>query len=81
MAVFGAPLAHEDDAERAVRAALSILEAVPELNGEHREGWRGGGLRVTAAPPGWPSPFAIRRTPATRDLESADVVYERPEGP
>ena len=28
MAVFGAPVAHEDDAERAVRAGLRILEAI-----------------------------------------------------
>ena len=32
MAVFGAPVAHEDDAERAVRAGLAILEAISELN-------------------------------------------------
>src|SRR5712692_9057174 len=32
MAVFGAPLAHEDDAERAVRAGLRILEAIGDLN-------------------------------------------------
>ena len=32
MAVFGAPVAHEDDAERAVRAGLAILEAIVELN-------------------------------------------------
>ncbi len=32
MAVFGAPLAHEDDPERAVRAALAAREAVQELN-------------------------------------------------
>ncbi len=32
MAVFGAPVAHEDDAERAVRAGLGILEAIGELN-------------------------------------------------
>ena len=32
MAVFGAPVAHEDDAERAVRAGLAILEAIEELN-------------------------------------------------
>jgi len=34
MAVFGAPTAHEDDAERAVRAGLRILEAISELNEE-----------------------------------------------
>src|ERR1051326_640132 len=32
MAVFGAPVAHEDDAERAVRAGLRIIEAIGELN-------------------------------------------------
>ncbi|HEX4747471.1 MAG TPA: adenylate/guanylate cyclase domain-containing protein [Gaiellaceae bacterium] len=32
MAVFGAPTTHEDDAERAVRAGLSILEGIEELN-------------------------------------------------
>src|SRR3989442_8533813 len=31
MAVFGAPVAHEDDAERAVRAGLALLEATEEL--------------------------------------------------
>jgi class 3 adenylate cyclase len=32
MAVFGAPVAHGDDPERAVRAAISIRDAVEELN-------------------------------------------------
>lgn len=32
MAVFGAPIAHEDDPERAVRAGLRIAEATVELN-------------------------------------------------
>ena len=32
MALFGAPAAHEDDPERAVRAALAIREAIAELN-------------------------------------------------
>jgi class 3 adenylate cyclase/predicted ATPase len=31
MAVWGAPTAHEDDAERAVRAALELVAAVPSL--------------------------------------------------
>ena len=32
MALFGAPVAHEDDAERAVRAALGMQEAMEEIN-------------------------------------------------
>ena len=36
MAVFGAPVAHEDDAERAVRSALRVLEAVEALELEVR---------------------------------------------
>jgi class 3 adenylate cyclase len=32
MAVFGAPTAHEDDPERAVRAALAVRDAIRELN-------------------------------------------------
>jgi class 3 adenylate cyclase/tetratricopeptide (TPR) repeat protein len=35
MAVFGAPVAHEDDAERAVRVGLRILDAIDDLNAEH----------------------------------------------
>ena len=35
MAVFGAPIAHGDDAERAVRAGLRVLEGIEELNREH----------------------------------------------
>ena len=36
MGVFGAPLAHEDDAERAVRAGLRLIEAIDELNAATR---------------------------------------------
>jgi class 3 adenylate cyclase/tetratricopeptide (TPR) repeat protein len=32
VALFGAPVAHEDDPERAVRAAVAIREAITELN-------------------------------------------------
>jgi class 3 adenylate cyclase/predicted ATPase len=36
MAVWGAPVAQEDDAERAVRAALELLSAVPQLDPDLR---------------------------------------------
>src|ERR671932_2263959 len=42
MAAFGIPQAHEDDAERAVRAALSMLESVHELGLEARVGVEAG---------------------------------------
>ncbi|MGH3111243.1 MAG: ATP-binding protein [Gaiellaceae bacterium] len=35
MAVFGAPVAHGDDAERAVRAGLRVLESIEGLSREH----------------------------------------------
>jgi class 3 adenylate cyclase/tetratricopeptide (TPR) repeat protein len=35
MAVFGTPVAHEDDPERAVRCALAMLAAIQELNRAH----------------------------------------------
>ena len=35
MAVFGAEVSHGDDAERAVRAGLAVLEAIDGLNAEH----------------------------------------------
>ena len=37
MAVFGAPVTHEDDAERAVRSGLRILETIEELREEGLE--------------------------------------------
>ncbi len=53
LALFGAPLAHEDDADRAVRAALAIREALARYVAS-------GG----ASPPGSTSAPASPSTPA-----------------
>jgi class 3 adenylate cyclase/tetratricopeptide (TPR) repeat protein len=46
MAAFGIPLAHEDDAERAVRAGLATLEKVRELDLQARVGIESGEVVV-----------------------------------
>ena len=46
MAVFGAPTAHEDDAERAVRAAVNMQHEVSRLVADELGGGRRLGLRV-----------------------------------
>src|SRR5205823_121139 len=38
MALFGAPIAHEDDPERALRAALEMMEAIAAVNRQHGTG-------------------------------------------
>jgi class 3 adenylate cyclase/tetratricopeptide (TPR) repeat protein len=49
MAAFGVPRAHEDDAERALRAALAIREAVGELGVECRIGVEAGEVVIEDA--------------------------------
>jgi class 3 adenylate cyclase/tetratricopeptide (TPR) repeat protein len=49
MAAFGIPQAHEDDAERAIRAALEIMNSVGELGLEARIGIESGEVVVDEA--------------------------------
>jgi len=44
VAIFGAPVAHEDDPERAVRAALAIRDAIHDLN--ENDSWLNLSIRI-----------------------------------
>ncbi len=68
MAVFGAPVAHGDDAERAVRAGLRVLESIAEL----RE--RGFDLDARAAVNTGEAIVNIARQDAGEPLAIGDVV-------
>src|SRR5262249_60288005 len=46
LAAFGIPQSHEDDAERAVRAALAMLDSIHELDLEARVGVESGEVVV-----------------------------------
>ena len=52
MALFGYPRAHENDAERAVRAALAIQRALAELNRENAGSGRPELVAASASTPG-----------------------------
>jgi class 3 adenylate cyclase len=71
MAVFGAPVAHGDDAERAVRAGLRVVQAVAELSREHPDR----PLDVRAAVNTGEAVVAIGSTPGSGEaLAIGDVV-------
>ncbi len=70
MALFGAPVAHEDDPERAVRAALAIRDWAVEQGddaagadrGQHRRGARHAGRACRARARRWrPGTSSTRR--------------------
>ena len=51
MAVWGTPVAREDDAERAVRAALELVDAVRALGASTSSPWPPGRASSRARPP------------------------------
>jgi len=67
MAVWGAPTAHEDDAERAVRAALDLVDAVPAIGREagHELVLRAGVLTGEAA---------VATAPVNQGMVTGDLV-------
>ena len=64
MAVWGAPIAHEDDAERAVRAALELVDAVPTL-------WAPGSR---PAPESSPAKAAVTLGATNQGMVAGDLV-------
>jgi class 3 adenylate cyclase/tetratricopeptide (TPR) repeat protein len=69
MAVFGAPVAHGDDAERAVRAGLAVLASLEDLNRAH-----GLDLAARAAVNTGDAVVALRGDRAAETLAVGDVV-------
>ena len=91
MAAFGVPRAHEDDAERAVRAAFAVMDSVHELELEARIGLEAGevvveagdstfatgeAVNVTARLQQAASPGEIRLGPGARRLAAGAVEVE-----
>ena len=74
MAVWGTPIAREDDAERAVRAGLEILDARDGLRG------RTSGCRTCVRAPGW-SPARWRRWPIPAKGSSSATASTPPPVP
>ena len=71
MAVFGAPVAHGDDAERAVRAGLRVVHAMEDLNRERADT----PLQVRAAVNTGEAVIAMGSRPETGEaLALGDVV-------
>jgi class 3 adenylate cyclase/tetratricopeptide (TPR) repeat protein len=68
MAVFGAPVSHGDDAERAVRAGFRVLEGIEQLNDAH-----GLGLAARAAANTGEAVVTLGGT-AGQPLATGDVV-------
>jgi class 3 adenylate cyclase/tetratricopeptide (TPR) repeat protein len=78
MAAFGVPRAHEDDAERALRAAIEIREAVTELGLESRIGVEAGEIVSDATDTTFATGQAVNVAARLQQLAEANEILVGP---
>jgi class 3 adenylate cyclase/tetratricopeptide (TPR) repeat protein len=78
MAAFGVPLAHEDDAERAVRAALATMERVKELELRARVGIESGEVVADDSESTFATGEAVNLAARLQQSASADEILVGP---
>jgi class 3 adenylate cyclase/tetratricopeptide (TPR) repeat protein len=78
MAAFGIPQGHEDDAERAVRAALGIVESVTELGLEVRIGVESGEVVVDSVESTFATGEAVNIAARLQQAASANGILIGP---
>src|SRR5256885_9843660 len=78
MAAFGIPRAHEDDAERAVRAALAIVEAMEDLGVEVRVGVEAGQVVADDSDSTFATGEAVNIAPRVQQMAKPGPILLRP---
>src|SRR5215831_16062251 len=78
LAAFGIPQAHEDDAERAARAALAIRDAVHELGLQVRIGLEAGELVVDSAESSFATGEAVNLAARLEQTAKPDEILAGP---
>src|SRR5258705_1085664 len=81
MAAFGIPIAHEDDADRAVRAGLGILDHVRELGLEARVGIEAGEAVVRETDPTFPPRRGGNLAPPPQPAAAPGEIRKRADPP
>src|SRR5262249_22234746 len=81
LAAFGARVTHEDDAERAIKAAFAILEQVHELGLEARIGIEAGGGVVGESDPTFAPGGAVHVAPPPQPFAAPRESLSRPAPP
>ena len=81
MAAFGIPQAHEDDAERAVRAGLAIMDAVDELELEARAGIESGEVVADDSESTFATGEAVTLAARLQQAGEPGQIADRPRSP